>query len=126
MAVLIGLAAVLVGCDPTWATVVQNEGGEIVTVRVSTDTGGTTPSDADFEVAPGKRIQVGSAGVASQGTVVSASILDPSCRVMARVPIAGFDEGGVVHVGLGALMTVVAGGNPTGDVGTTTARCSAY
>jgi hypothetical protein len=112
----VAAAVALVGCDPTWATVVENAKDIPVLVRVETRPfNGDDKFVTDYVVAPGSRIKVGGNGVASVGQVTRVSLLDETCQVVTSDRIAGFDHGGVVRIERGDRLRMTAGGNPTAD-----------
>lgn len=126
MRLLIVLLSLLaVGCDPTWATVVENTGDQAAIIRVE------TLSSADgrayltvYELQPGDRIQVGSRGVGSDGDVKLILVMDSDCKVIHSVATDAFSEGGVLTIGEGGAISVATGGNPGADkLGTPTDRC---
>lgn len=125
LALAIGAMLVVVGCDPTWAIVVENATDAAVTVRVD-----TRPFDGDdavstvYLVDPATRIMVGGHGVGSNGQVVRVWLLSEDCEPIDSRPVAGFDDGGVVRIDPERHLVMIPGGNPTaGDQPVVTHDC---
>ena len=108
------VAGALLGCDPTFAIVVDNKNDQPVLVgRLRLLTDGTEA--LDVVIAPGStRTTLGANGVASLEQLQRVVLMTERCDVIAdELLTEGFVEGGTITVSPDLTVAFAGGGNPS-------------
>ena len=105
-------ASLLVGCDPSFAVVLDNRAANPVIVARWTDRDRVAPTNV-VEVPADSRATLGSFGVASTEVLERITILDVRCAVLSDELLGEeFIDGGSITVDDSLNVVFLAGGNP--------------
>ena len=121
---LVIAAFATMGCDPTWAAIVDNQSDQTILVGRIYSVGGDPGIDV-LIAGPQAPTTIGTHGVASRALVEHVVLMTASCEVLASQPIWDtFYEGGVISVGPDHSIDFNGGGNPpSGEPADTTPDC---